>query len=202
MTDKPTTLRTPEIRFGNFPKFFEKGLANDSGESYYEVDMLFSPEAQQSPEYAGLKAAAAAAAKEKFPTGIPDKFNSPFRKASDKRRQKDNSSHYPEEDFPGYVLVSAKSKNQPGVVGPKIDPLTSKLELLGPGDVTGGDYGRVTVHPFAYLVKGNAGVSFWMNNAQKTRDGEPLGGSRTRADDDFTPIDGAAGADVDALFNA
>jgi hypothetical protein len=200
MTDQPQSLRTPEVRFGQFPKFFEKGLANDKGDSFYECDLLISPEQQKTPEYAGLVAAAKAAMKEKFPSGAPEGARSPFRKASAKQRTKDGSSYYPEEDFPGYVMLSVKSKNQPGVVGATVDPATGKLVKLETGDITGGDYGRVTVHPFAYSVKGNAGVSFWMNNVQKTRSGDPLGGGGARADDDFAPVGDAAGADVDAMF--
>lgn len=200
MTDTPT-LRTPKIRFGHFPKFFEKGLANDKGDSYFEVEMLFSPEAQATPEYAAMKAAAGAAAKEKFGAELPDGFKSPFRKASAKKRQKDSTSYYPEDEFPGYILVSAKSKNKPTVVGAGIDPATGKLKVLETGDVQGGDFGRVSLHPFAYQVKGNSGVSFWMNNAQKMEDGPPLGGG-ARADDDFTPVgDAASSAEVDEMFS-
>lgn len=201
-TDNKPTLRTPEVRFGHFPKFWEKGLANDKGESFYECDLLVSPEGQESPEFAAMKAAAQAAAMEEFKGEIPDGFRSPFRKASSKKRTKDKTSYYPEEEFPGYVLVSVKSKNQPGVVGATIDPKTEKLVVLEAGDITGGDYGRVSVHPFAYSVKGNVGVSFWMNNVQKLRDGEPLGRGGARANDDFEPVSpAAASADVDALFS-
>lgn len=198
---EPTSLRTPEIRFGHFPKLFEKGLANDKGDSFFEIEMLFSPEAQKTPEYAAMKKAAADAAREKFGAELPEGFRSPFRKASSKKRQKDGSPYYPEDEFPGYVLVHAKSKNKPGVVGANIDPETGKLKILEAGDVTGGDYGRVSLHPFAYQVKGNSGVSFWMNNAQKTRDGDPLGGG-SRATDDFEPVGSASTEDVDSMFDA
>src|SRR5690606_6991252 len=144
-------------------------------------DLLISPEAQKTPEYAALKAARDAAALEKWKGDPPEGMRSPFRKASAKKRTRDGSSYYPEDEFPGYVMLSVKSKNPPGVVGSAVDPETRKLVKLETGDIVGGDYGRVTVHPFAYSVKGNSGVSFWMNNVQRTRKGEPLGGGGARA---------------------
>lgn len=196
MTEQAKPLITPECVFGPWPKIFETGLPDDNGKVFYEADLLFSPEAQQTAEFARMKQAAADAVKEKWKGSTPENLRSPFRVASSKKNQKTNASYFPEEDFPGYVLVHVKSKNQPGVINAAKQKITDDTEIYG------GAFVRCSVNPFAYQVKGNAGVSFWLNNVQKLRDGEPIGGSRARAEDDFEPVGAAAGADVDALFSA
>ena len=49
------------------------------------------------------------------------------------------------------------------------------------------DY-RASVDFYAFAANGNRGISCGLNNLQKMRDGEPLGG-RTRPEDDFTGLD-------------
>jgi hypothetical protein len=202
MTDTKTeTLKTPEVMLGHWPKFFEKGLPDDAGVSYYESDLLISPEAQQTAEFAKLKAAQAAAAKEKWPANMPGNLKSAFRPAHEKKRQKDGSAYYPAEDFPGWLLMRVKTKNQPQIASTIAGDDGKVLMITDPSEIYGGCFVRCSVNPNAYSVKGNNGVSFWLNNVQKLRDGEPLGGgSRTRAADDFEPVGDAAGADVDAMF--
>lgn len=201
---EPTTpsLRTPEVMLGHWPKFFEKGLPDDAGVSYYESDLLFSPDAQKTAEYAKMKLAMAAAAKEKWPTGAPGNLRSAFRPAHEKKRQKDGSSYYPAEDFPGWEMIRVKTKNQPQIASTIAGADGKVLMITDPSEIYGGAIVICTVNPNAYSVKGNNGVSFWLNNVQKRRDGEPLGGgNRTKAADDFQPVGEAAGADVDALFS-
>ncbi|PWG75044.1 hypothetical protein DF186_14750, partial [Enterococcus hirae] len=47
-----------------------------------------------------------------------------------------------------------------------------------------------SIRPFTYDVSGNRGVAFGLQNVQKLRDGDPLGG-RTKPEDDFEPMPGA-----------
>lgn len=200
MTDTKPKLFTPEAILGQFPNLFEQGLPDDRGNRYYETDLLFSPGAQQTPAWANLRAAAAAAMKEKFPGGLPDGWKSPFRKASSKLRQKDGSAYYPEDQFPGWMFIRVKSKNQPGMVDAQVQP------IIEPSEVYGGCHVRCTVNPFAFQVKGNSGVSFWLNNVQVLsgpKTGDPViatGGSR--ATDDFEAVGDVSGQDVDAMFDA
>lgn len=201
MSDQPASLKTPEVMLGHFPQFFEKGKPNDSGTAYYEADILFSPEAQKTQEFANLKQAMATAVREKWKGSPPGNLRNPFRPAGDKRRGKDNSQYYPDEQFGGWVLLHIKSKNQPGIVGGQAGPDGKPLQITDPAEIYGGCVIRCTVNPFAYSEKGNAGVSFWLNNVQKLRDGEPLSG-RSSARDDFEPVGDAASGDVDALFNS
>ena len=48
--------------------------------------------------------------------------------------------------------------------------------ILDRAEVYSGCYGRVSLTFFAYNTNGNRGIACGLNNVQKIRDGEPLGG--------------------------
>lgn len=194
MAEAKTSLKTPPCILGPWPKVFEQGLPDDNGVRYYEFDLLFSPEAQQTAEYAALKAAVVATAKKKWPDGTPEGSRNPLRKASAKKRQADGSSHYPEAQFPGWTFMHVKSKNKPGVVDAQVREITDESEIYGGCTV------RVSVGPYAYQKKGNVGVAFGLNNLQKLKDGDPIGGAKSRPEDDFAPVGDVSGEDIDAMF--
>ena len=49
-------------------------------------------------------------------------------------------------------------------------------------------YGRASINFYAYNANGNKGIACGLNNLQKIRDGEPLGG-KAKAEDDFATED-------------
>ena len=50
-------------------------------------------------------------------------------------------------------------------------------------------YGRASISLYAFNSNGNRGIACGLNNLQKIKDGEPLGG-KSRAEDDFaTDVD-------------
>ena len=85
-------------------------------------------------------------------------------------------------EFEGCYFIRVSSKTKPGVVDTALNPIIDSTELYS------GCYGRVSMNFFPYDTAGNRGVSAGLNNVQKTRDGEPLGG-RSRAEDDFDVYD-------------
>ena len=64
-------------------------------------------------------------------------------------------------------------------------------EILDESEIYSGCYGKVSLRAFAYDQKGNKGVSFGLQNVQKVRDGESLGG-RVNPQDEFKPVENAA----------
>jgi hypothetical protein len=60
-------------------------------------------------------------------------------------------------------------------------------DIIEEKDFYSGCFARATVRAFAYSNKGNNGVAFGLQNIQKLRDGDPLGG-RTRPSDDFQAV--------------
>ena len=68
-------------------------------------------------------------------------------------------------------FINANSATAPGIV-----------------EVYSGVYGRASINLYAFNSNGNKGIACGLNNLQKIRDGEPLGG-KSRAEDDFATDD-------------
>lgn len=81
-------------------------------------------------------------------------------------------------DFKGHWFFNCKTKQRPGIVDVNRQP------ILDPSEVYSGCYGRVSVVFYAYNKEGNKGVGVGLQNVQKTREGEPMGG-RSTAEADF-----------------
>lgn len=84
-------------------------------------------------------------------------------------------------DDPAYAnayFVNANSATAPGIVD------ANRQEIIDHFEVYSGVYGRASINFYAFNSNGNKGIACGLNNLQKIRDGEPLGG-RTRAEDDF-----------------
>ena len=84
--------------------------------------------------------------------------------------------------YAGMYFLNANSTTAPGIVDRSCQPIRDR------GEVYSGCYGRASVDFYAFAANGNRGISCGLNNLQKMRDGEPLGG-RTRPEDDFTGLD-------------
>lgn len=75
-------------------------------------------------------------------------------------------------------FINANSNLKPGIVDADRQPIIEREQVYS------GCYGRASVSFFAYSVNGNRGIGASINNLQKIRDGEPLGG-RASAEADF-----------------
>lgn len=168
---------TPEFRV-SFPNVFRtaKPMAGATGDPKYGITALFKP----GEDLSGLKAAAEEAIVEKWgadKSKWPKNLRSPFRDQGEK-------------EFDGYVegaiFINATSKQRPGLVDANMNDIIDESEFYA------GCYARASINAFAYDTAGNRGVAFGLNNVQKLRDGEPLGG-RTRPEDDFEPVAEGAG---------
>ena len=75
--------------------------------------------------------------------------------------------------------INAKNKYAPGIVDARCEPILDQTEVYS------GVYGRASVTFIAYNANGaSRGITCILNNLQKIKDGEPLGG-RSRPEDDF-----------------
>ena len=84
-------------------------------------------------------------------------------------------------DDPAYAnayFINANSPNAPGIVDADRQPVLDRSEVYS------GVYGRASINFYAFNSNGNRGIACGLNNLQKIRDGEPLGG-KSRAEDDF-----------------
>lgn len=99
-----------------------------------------------------------------------DEIHNPLRDG-DKERKKDKA-------YANSYFINANSTRKPGIVD------ADKEDILDHSEVYSGCYGRASINFFAYCKKGNKGIACGLNNLQKIRDGEPLGG-KSCAEDDF-----------------
>lgn len=84
-------------------------------------------------------------------------------------------------DDPTYAdsyFINANSATAPGIVDADRNPILDRSEVYS------GIYGRASINLYAFNSNGNKGIACGLNNLQKLRDGEPLGG-KSRAEDDF-----------------
>ena len=84
--------------------------------------------------------------------------------------------------YAGHYFVNANSATVPGIVDADCQPILTRSEVYS------GVYGRASISFYAFNSSGNRGVACGLNNLQKIRDGEPLGG-RASAESDFSDFD-------------
>lgn len=92
-----------------------------------------------------------------------------------------------DEAYADSYFVNANSATAPGIVD------ADRQQILDRSEVYSGVYGRASINFYAFNSNGNKGIACGLNNLQKIKDGEPLGG-KSRAEDDF-----AADAEDDFL---
>ena len=84
--------------------------------------------------------------------------------------------------YAGCWFLNANSDRAPGIVDVACSPILDRSEVYS------GCYGRASISFFAFNSNGNRGIACGLNNLQKLRDGEPLGG-RASAEADFSGLD-------------
>ena len=87
-----------------------------------------------------------------------------------------------DEAYKGCWFINANSATAPEIVDADRQP------ILDTSEVYSGVYGRASINFYAFNSNGNRGIACGLNNLQKIRDGEPLGG-KSRAEDDFATDD-------------
>ena len=79
--------------------------------------------------------------------------------------------------YAGCYFINANSATAPGIVDADLNPILSRSEVYS------GVYGRASISFYAFNSNGNKGIACGLNNLQKIRDGEPLGGKASAASD-------------------
>jgi len=87
-----------------------------------------------------------------------------------------------DEAYKGCYFINANSATAPGIVDADRQPILERSEIYS------GVYARASINLYAFNSNGNKGIACGLNNLQKIRDGEPLGG-KSRAEDDFATDD-------------
>lgn len=87
-----------------------------------------------------------------------------------------------DEAYKDSYFINANSPSAPGIVDADRQPIIDRSEVYS------GVYGRASINFYAYNANGNKGIACGLNNLQKIRDGEPLGG-KASAESDFATED-------------
>ena len=96
---------------------------------------------------------------------------------------RDGDTERPDDpNYAGAYFVNANSATAPGIVDADCQPILTRSEVYS------GVYGRASISFYAFNSNGNRGIACGLNNLQKLRDGEPLGG-RVSAESDFSDED-------------
>lgn len=155
---------------------------NDKGTDVWSV-LLLIPKKDKAT-IAKLRKAAQAAldagiANGKIKKGTSLKNGWTTLKDGDERDDLDEAPEYAD-----HFYMNVNAYRRPGVVDRHKDPITDER------DIYSGCYARVSIsaYPFNY-ENTKRGVTFGLENVQKLREGEPLGGSAASPDDDFDDVD-------------
>lgn len=91
---------------------------------------------------------------------------------------RDGDESFPDdESYAGYMFLNANNAQKPGIVD------ADRQEIIDPEEVYSGCFGRASINFYAFNSNGNKGIACSLNNLQKIRDGERLGGHASAAED-------------------
>lgn len=178
------STRTP-VGMLMFEHLFVAKPVVQGGEARFNLAIVFDKDAQATPQYKELRAAAAAAVDAEFGAGksrdaeLMKTLRSPFRDAQEKKQYAGFEA--------GKIFISPWTKSKPGLVDGNLQ------DIDAPSDVWAGQLCRATVTAFAYSQGANKGVNFMLNNVQITKADMPRMDGRKNASGDFDPVDNGSG---------
>lgn len=165
-----TKVVTGKVRL-SYANIFEPRAMSDDQEPKYSVSIIIPKSDTETLE--AIKKAIAEAreqGKPKWGGKIPANLKLPLRDGDEDRPE--------DEAYANSYFINANSTHAPEVVDIYGRP-------LGPDDVYSGCYARVSINFYPFNKAGNKGVGAGLGNIQKLEDGDRLGGSFAKAEDDF-----------------
>ena len=149
--------------------------AINGGEPKYSVSAIIPKSDKETIKK--IQAAVEAAKQEslsKWGGKIPPNLKLPLR---------DGDIDRPEDEaYKGCYFFNANSRQAPQVVDKQVQPILDQTEVYS------GCYCRVSLTFYAFNSNGNRGIACGLNNLQKVKDGEHLGG-RVSAEVEFAGLD-------------
>jgi hypothetical protein len=174
----------------SFVHLFRPTKMSDDAESKekYSVSILIPKNHPQVDEIkAKIELAKQNGMKGKFQGKLPVNWKNPLRDGDEKFEE--DPEKYAE--YKGHYYINASSGTKPTVVDGKRQNITDETQVYS------GCWGRVSVNFYPFNSKGNKGVAAGLNNVQKAKDGEALGG-KPSAEEDFGDL-GDIEEDVDDI---
>lgn len=160
------------VRF-SYANVFTPRAMNEGDDPKYNVSILIDKKDKATVKKVkdAIKAAVAEGKSSKWGGKIPPKYHYPLRDGDEERPD--------DEAYAGHYFINANSKQKPGLVD------ADREEIIDAEEFYSGCYGRVTVNLYPFASTGNKGIGCGLNNLQKLKEGEPLGGATVSAFDDF-----------------
>lgn len=173
---KPTTKVVTGIVRLSYANVWEPASINGS-KPKYSVSLIIPK--SDTKTISEINAAIDTAIKEgaaKFGGKVPNK-------AALKLPLRDGDIERDDDAYRGAYFVNANSTTAPQIVDRAVNPILDRNEVYS------GCYARVSINFYAFNSNGNRGIACGLGNIQKVRDGEPLGGKTSAADDFATDLD-------------
>ena len=173
MADATTKVVTGLVRL-SYVQIFSKKSFTEGTDAKYSLCVLVPKKDTKTLKkiQAAMKSAAEEGISTKFNGKKPSNLHMPLRDGDEER-----ADEAPE--YKGMYFFNCKSDRKPGIVDKDCN------EILDPDEVYSGCWGRVSVNFYPYSVNGNKGVAVGLNNVQKLKDDQRLGGVAASAEDDF-----------------
>lgn len=173
--NNPTKVVTGVIRL-SYANVWEPKSINGGAEKY-SVSLIIPK--TDTKTISAINTAVDAAIEEgkgKFGGKIPNK-------AALKLPLRDGDAERDDEAYKDAYFLNANSTTAPQIVDKAVNPILERSEVYS------GVYARVSINFYAFNSNGNRGIACGLGNIQKIRDGEPLGGHSSAADDFATDVD-------------
>ena len=156
----PTKVVTGECRF-SYANLWEAKAMDENSKPKYSVSLIIPK--SDTKTIAKIKAAIEAAYEE-------SKIKTPLR---------DGDTDRPDDEaYANSYFVNANSITAPGIVD------ADRQQILTHSEIYSGIYGRASITFYAFNTKTSRGIACGLQNVQKLRDGDPLGG-HSSAEEDF-----------------
>jgi hypothetical protein len=192
-TTKNEKKVTTDIARAGFVSVFSPRKNQNSGNEEYSLQLLIAKSDRKTINK--ITKAIQQAKEDKFGQRAVPKLRNPLRDGDDPN-DLPSKAEVGAEPYAGHFFMNVKSNvdNPPGVVNLKLE------KIIDPSEFASGDYCRVSMNAYAY-DNVSQGVSFGLLNVQVIKKGKPIGGTRSRPEDDFEVYEPEEDSDNDDFLS-
>lgn len=174
MKNNPTKIVTGVVRWSYVNVFEAKSI--NGGAEKYSISLIIPK--TDTKTINAIKGAVEAAYKEGA-AKLKGNGKTVPALAAIKTPLRDGDAERPDDEaYKNSYFLNANSNIAPGIVD------VNRQRIIERSEVYSGCWGRASINFFVYNSSGNKGIGVGLNNLQKIRDDEPLGG-RATAEQDF-----------------
>ena len=180
--DPKKVITGPRTRW-SFVHVWEPAAINEKSEPKYSVSLIIPKDDKKTLK--SIQAAMKAAYDEGLDRLKGNSKSAPTFAAVKKPLHDGDAERPDDEAYQNAFYIGATNKTAPSVVDTAMQPIIDRNEVYS------GCYGRasITFRTYNYSNGTSKGIGCYLNHLQKVADGEPLGGARASAEEDFADLD-------------